>query len=272
MNGETHILESPDADPRYSQFWSDNLEKIEQLHRELQQSLLSLEKEYIRFEPSYARIEELLGVLSSLYADHRVLPGTGYLQTIQRFMQLYRGRYTRHGFDFNEIDGLLAKLKDALRENFEHFPHLARADAQTGAGAWREARLRDLDASPCKWITFNRNGSWFLAAFRQVRLVDRAHFSIAGDAGKDSLLLLVDGEKINARDLFASQNRMHEEPAFLVMIDGGARSYIASGLGKRIYAGKDLVGPRLRPYRSVRHSSLSPGRVRLFGKNHIILY
>ena len=121
---------------------------------------------------------------------------------------------------------------------------------------------------PWRWITFSRGNSWFIAPFVSLSVVPFSSCSILS-RGHDFLTLMMDDKKLTASDPFSPY--ITEEPRFIIIIDSGPRSYAAQKVGRKIYASGDMITPMIQQYVQVRSSTISRGRVRLFGLNHILL-
>lgn len=254
----------------YGELWNFNLQKIENIQSEIEKSIHDLENRYVDFETAYAGITGQLDVLSSIYSGYNTVHGAESVMRLKAVLESYRKRYTRESLDFNLVYGLLIKIADLRSASFEDFPRLAH-DETPVAVTEGEITGRDYSRMPHKWITFERNRSWFIAPFSAVTIVKSAGFAVESAEEPDYLTIDINGRDVKVKDIFV---RSLDHPGRLrcvIMLDGADRNYAADRIGRRIYAARDIIRPMVRPFRTVRSHPLSPGRLRLFGKHHLFL-
>lgn len=254
----------------YGELWNFNLQKIEHIQNEIEKSIHELENKYVDFETAYADITRQLNILSSIYSGYNVIHGTETVMRLKAVLESYRKRYTRESLDFNLVYGLLMKIGDNRNHSFEDFPSLSH-DEPPAIVAEGEESLRDYSGRRYKWVTFERNRSWFIAPFSAITIMKNIRAAVISAAEPDSLALSIDGQTVTVKDIFMRSAEHPESPRCVILLDGKRRNYAADTIGRRIYAERDIVTPMLKPFRTVRGHPLSPGRLRLFGKNHLLL-
>ncbi len=254
----------------YGELWNFNLQKIEHIHNEIEKSIHELEYKYVDFETAYADITRQLDILSSIYSGYNIIHGTEAVMRLKAVLESYRKRYTRESLDFNLVYGLLMKIADNRNTSFEDFPRLSHDELPAIVTEGEEPE-RDYAGRRHKWVTFERNRSWFIAPFSTITIMKNIRAAVISAAEPDSLALGIDGRTVTVKDLFMRSAEHPESPRCVILIDGMRRNYAADMIGRRIYADRDIVAPMLKPFRTVRCHPLSPGRLRLFGKNHILL-
>jgi hypothetical protein len=254
----------------YGELWNFNLQKIEHIHNEIEKSIHELENKYVDFETAYAEITRQLNILSSIYSGYNIIHGTETVMRLKAVLESYRKRYTRESLDFNLVYGLLLKIADNRDTSFEDFPRLSHDELPAIVTEGEESD-RDFSRRRYKWVTFERNRSWFIASFSIITIMKNIHPAVISAAEPDSLALNIDGHAVTVKDIFMRSAEYPESPRCVILMDGMSRNYAADMIGRRIYADRDLVTPMLKPFRTVRGHPLSPGRLRLFGKQHILL-
>jgi hypothetical protein len=255
----------------YEELWTFNLQKIEGIQHSVEARLHELERAQSGFDAIYEDIAEQLDLLSSIYSDYNTVEGNEYIMRLKSVLESHEKRCIRAGLDFSLVHHLLAKISDMRDRSVERFPLLSHTVYGPGKGkGTRTDNGRSL--KKFKWITFARNRSWFIASFRNIHILENGFYPIEFFDPPDLLNVNINDTVYKVRDIFTKFPRLHEAPAYYLLIDDKKRNFAADGIGRRIYADIDIVTPGLRPFAKAERNSLSPGRVRMFGINHILLY
>jgi len=253
----------------YTKFWQDNLEKISLVQKDLDRSLNQLEKEYVCFEEVYRELEEDLDLLSSLYAGLNTIEGMEYLQKLRAMIHNYKGLYTREGIDFETLNFLTMKISELRDISFEDFPLLEHIDQEKSTPP-PPGETSGYDDKPFKWITFQRNCSWFITCFNTLKIIDAEVTSCSFHKEQNIIEVSVEDRSLEALDIFGEFTSPPNNPKYFIEIDN-ERAYAADTLGKRIYSAHDIVSGKITPFNRVAHSSIASGRVRLFGRQHLFI-
>ena len=254
----------------YRELWNFTLQKMEHIQGSIENSISDLEKHYAEFESRYGEILEQVDILTSLYSSFNAIEGGESLLRLRAILESYKKRYTREGLDFNLVHRLLLKIAESRNRSFEDFPRLTHHDAATVVAGADEGTV-ETSLRRCRWITFKRNRSWFISPFRSIRILSGPDISLQGVEEPDMLVVGTGSEAVAVRDLLARSIEAASPPRHVILLDGGSRNYAADLIGKRIFADRDFITPLLVPFRKAPHNTLSPGRVRLFGKRHLLL-
>ena len=253
----------------YTQFWQDNLEKIALIQKDLDRSLNELEKQYVCFDEVYRDLEEDLDLLSSLYAGLNTIEGMEYVQKLRAMISQYRSLYTREGIDFETLNFLTLKIQELREISFEDFPVLDhRDDEKEEIAPLKEST--DYEDRPFKWISFQRNGSWFLSFFNRLKIIDAEVTSFTLIPETNRVTVSADGVPGEGIDMFGEFAAPRNDPEYFIVIDD-IHLWAADGLGKRIYAAHDIVTGKVTPLARSGGSSLVTGRARLFGRQHLYI-
>jgi hypothetical protein len=255
----------------YGDLWNYNLQKIEQIHQRIEESIRGLETGYAVFEARYADLDHQLDLLSSIYAAYNTISGLEDIMKLKAVLRTYRERYTREGMDFDLVHSLMARISDARGESFESFPALSHDSTGGTAGLSAEVR-RDYSGKKYKWITFERNRSWFIVPYRSIEIKKSSGFPVVSVEDPCFINVNVEGRIVRSRDIFVRTLDGPEKPRYILMIDGEHNNLAAGSLGREIYSDHDFITPMIRPFKKASSNALSPGRIRLFGRNHILLY
>lgn len=255
----------------YGDLWNYNLQKIEQIHQRIEESIRGLEDSYAAFESRYADLDRQLDILSSIYAGYNTITGLEDIMKLKALLRSYRERYTREGMDFDLVYSLLSRISEARSVSFESFPALSHGST-AGGPARSDIVLKDYSGKKFKWITFERNRSWFIVPFRSIEIKRSSGFPVVSVEEPDFINVSIGGCVVRSRDIFIKSQDEPEEPRYILMIDGEQNNLAAGRIGREIYSDHDFITPMIRPYKKACPNALSPGRIRLFGRNHILLY
>jgi hypothetical protein len=255
----------------FDDIWTFNLQKIEGIQHSVEARLHELEHAQSDYGEVYEDIAEQLDLLSSIYSGYNTVEGNEYILRLKSVLESHGKRCVREGLDFNLIHYLLAKISDMRDRSVERFPLLSHAAYGPGTrrGAWTDDG-RTL--KKYKWITFARNRSWFIASFTNVLILKNGVYPIESFDPPDLLNVNINDIIYKVRDIFTKFPRLQAAPAYYLLIDDRQKNFAADGIGRRIYADVDIVTPGIRPFAKAERNSLSPGRVRMFGINHLLLY
>lgn len=118
-----------------------------------------------------------------------------------------------------------------------------------------------------KWITFERNGSFFLTQFKSIEITDYSSYLIHHDH-EESHFVEFNGRNYPLIDLMKPHVSEFKTPSKLVFIDNSS-FYAADHTGREIHGSYDMITPISEPL-EVSGSYLS-GRVRLFGRRYLVI-
>ena len=230
-----------------------------------------LEDRYSDFEMIYNRIIRQMDLLSSIYSSYNAIEGGEYILRLRSVLQSYRNRYTREGLDFNLIQNLLIKIADARSSSFEQFPELYHAEKNVTV-IKDAAAGRDRLARKYKWITFERNRSWFVSPFTNSIIRKNENYPIESYEEPDFVHVGINNTVLKIKDIFSKFPERQKSPGYYLLLNDREKNFAANRIGKQIFSDKDIMTPILRPFENAEANTLTPGRVRLFGINHILLY
>ncbi len=252
----------------YSSFWQDNLEKISLVHKDLDRNLMRLEKEYVNFDRIYLELEEDLDLLSSLYSGVNTIEGMEYIQKMRSMIHNYRKRYTREGIDFETLNFLTEKINNLRDLSFEDFPVLDHIEEEKPE--IKKPEITDYSDRPFKWISFCRNGSWFLTSFGSLSIIDAETASFTMKEESNRIDAEMKGASFRAIDIFGEFTSPPKKPQYFLRIN--KECYFAADLlGKRIFARKDIISGKVTGFKMISGSNHFSGRVRIFGRQHLYI-
>ncbi len=255
----------------YSEFWNSTLSKIDSLQISVRKSADALESEYIEFNELITHLKHDIEILMSVYSGFNTIHGNELLKKLHSMIVNYHRKHITEGINFDLIYSILDKIQKQREKDFENFPVLDH-DQKSIIHYPEQKTIENevkLSTRPYKWITFRRNRSWFILPFRTCTTHTTSGFSIIHSEKPDTLWIDLDEETVKTIDFFTDYNREYIKPEFIIEINHGEKFYAADSVGRRIYSRSDIISPLLKGYRNEHRKS--PGRARLFGRNHIVL-
>lgn len=256
----------------YSEFWRVSMEKIEEIQSKLNSAVRELEKKYSGFDRIYDLIEEELNTLSSIYSNYNSIGGGGHIMKLNTLIREYKRRYTREGIDFDLIYFLLRKIDELRNRSVEEFPLLKHRKKQYREPVYREVdRVKDYLDRPYKWITYEKNRSWFISQFSELLVVNEEDTKEKVCIDNEQIQFKYRNGLFTAYDHFGTITNEKTEIKYYIIIDNGKKVYTASSVGRRLYSKKDLLKRKVEPFRKPHATKLYSGHVRVFGKRHILV-
>jgi hypothetical protein len=255
----------------YRELWNFNLQKIENIQQSIEKSINDLENKYVGFESVYESIAGQIDLLSSIYSNYNAIEGGEYVMRLKSVIASYRKRYTREDLDFDLIHDLLSAIMEKRDRSFERFPYLSHGG--------REMLVKDraFSADNCmrkkyRWVTFGRNRSWFIAPFSELVIHRNRNFPVESFEEPDFIFISISGEVLKIKDIFTKFPVWQESPRYYLLLNNMKKNFAADMIGKQIFSDSDITKSIFKPFKRTFSNPFSPGRVRLFGINHLMLY
>jgi hypothetical protein len=263
---------------KYNDFWQNSLQRIESITKDIEKELNTLEKKYFNFESVYSEIIRRVGILASIYSSHNNLKGGEYILKLKAILNNYKKRYSHGGIDFKAIYFLNSKINKLRESSFNNFPqmkhsHYVKFDSFIETGDTIDStieRYNTLKASAkYKWISYKRNGSWFLTPYQKFIIVNPGDAKIVTADSKKKIDF--ENQQIDITDIFSELVKGKEEPAnyyIIIKANNVLSCHAAYKLGRVVMSDKNFISPFLK---ALKKNKISPGRFRIFGKNHLYL-
>ena len=263
---EERILMDEDYE-LYREFWQSNLQTIHRISKELENSLIELERRSAGLDDCCAVIESKLDTLNAIYRSYATLEGDEYVLKLKALVADHRATFEKQKVSFNIIHFLLDRIREYETEKIVRFPQTERAEKKIG---YRPMQVTLAENAGYKWISFERNGSWFLARYDTARIVPAQRVFYKSDPRRGVCTMTEDGVTRDVKDIFASTPGAAEKPAAFVIVKSGTETcYAADRTGKRVIASSDVLAKKIEPFTS--ESSFASGFVRIAGTRYILL-
>jgi len=252
----------------YNETWCFNLQKLEEIQNDLTRSFRQLEIKYQGFDSIYTKVEEALDVLSSLYAGFNTVEGREYILKLRALVSAYKKRYTTSGINFTLIDFLSARIRELRDRSFSDFPVL-----KHGPATDERDRVpgKIIDGRPFRYVTFMRRGSWFIAGFSDIAVHGPGQFEVVSAPDGHSLTVRTGEHTVTAADYFSAYSKEQKDPSCIISINGRTKHYAADIIGKKVFSRHDIITPLVTPFTKNISARTFLGRVKIFGKNHLMI-
>jgi len=262
---------------KYREFWQNNLQGIDSITKNLENDLFKLEKKYSDFESIYDEIMDQIDILSSIYSNFNSIQGQEYILSLKSLLKEYKKKHTHDGMNFNAIYYLHSKISELTNNSINKFPKLNHSsNIYTENNKKIETHLYTNRYTnrirPHKWITFFRNGSWFITPYMEIQIVKFNDAEIFSSYESDTMFIKIDGKLLEVIDLFSKSPEWCDKHItyFLIITQNvEIKCYAVNKIGKKILAKKNFIKAALKPFK--KKNLISSGCLRLFGKNHIYI-
>jgi len=251
----------------YNEFWNNNLQKIEEIQNKLNKSLGAIENQYMELNKLFDIFTEEINVLASIYSNFNSIEGKDYILKLKSIGASYKKRFQEEEIDLKTIYFLIEKINKLRDESFENFPIITHLDEEEKKEKFKGNLNSNYEGRPFKWITFQRNGSFFIIKFSQVDIIDKNQFKkITKEDNR--LYITTEDKNYNPIDFFPKENNSDAE---LIIEINNDTSFLADKLGKKIYSRRDFIFTKIEPFKQKLSNNPFYGKVKIFGKNHLFI-
>ncbi|HPS58965.1 MAG TPA: hypothetical protein PK514_12745 [Spirochaetota bacterium] len=247
--------------PQYSVFVNDNRKILTDINRqftdiitevsERQKSLSSLVDELIR-------LAEISVTIHHQYTDRT---GDEEIYKLKSVLTALKKHAKADKIHIQTAEYLANRVDTLINSAFESIdPELQKKKAETTPLTPHGSDLKH------KWLTFTRNGSWFILPYETVNIIEPDPESLY--ARDSNHFIKTDDTEYEIADMMCSPAGEFRLPAYLVRIDEADFYYASDFNGREIYASSDIVSPLVKPLTG-HAESIYLGRVRLFGVKYL---
>jgi len=211
------------------------------------------------------RVEELVILVDSANAAFANYNKKEILEIILKLKSL-AGLSKKNRYEDEKIlssaKRLIEKLKKETPKIFHEIEKSDVIDAEKPIEQTEEAPKKN---AKFKWIIFERNKSLFIAPFKNIEIINTENKNFQYE---HNYAVFFDGDKkISAIDLL--QSNIASIPPKKILIIDFDKYYAADKIGREIHSSSDILLDMVNS--SKIKNEIFAGRVRLFGKNHILL-
>jgi len=266
------LMDVNKPDNQYSIFRHDNINLISEISRTLETEIDSIMHKLNSLNSNINSMHNGLDSLNRIYFSFHSMAGTEALIRLKILIQRFKSDSEKNRSRIAAAHFLIKKIQDFIDnkeyKNFEPFRTEIGYIQETIADQLQSESLKP--EMKFKWITFSRNNSWFITGFKNLEIIEVKQKLDENVIDNRISLETLNREKIEAIDLMR-RNSFSPTPKFGIRLSSDGEFYAADIKGKEIYSMTDFITPMISIIEKKR-SPLYTGRVRLFGKNHLLLF
>lgn len=253
--------------PAYSEFSGSNEQFLSELTGTLRDILKDLNSRNSLDDDIFKKLSDTIEVSNAIFRSFSNHEGLELILRLKSISDLYKKNLNNNTNLVRIAEHVLKKL-DKFNSTFYHeatsdeipYPEFP-AEIQTD----EKDSGRDLQY---KWITFERNGSLFIARFSILEIIETPLIQ-KEDNTEPPPFYEHRGKIISLTDLMRTPGSEFIPPVKLLIIDQGKYCYAADHTGREIHGTYDMISPNIEPLEI--ESRLLSGRVRIFGRRYLVL-
>jgi hypothetical protein len=253
----------------YREFWERNRDYFGQISHDLEKRLISLEKHSLQFKDIYVEIESAISALMTTYKNDTHAVAHEFLLKMFAHIKDHRKEIEKQQISFNVIHFLLEKIHSYEEERYSRFPSVNQPDEMTTTSKVRLTHYEE--TKPFKWITFSRNGSWFIVPYQQLDIVPYRIVPFVADPHTPQNSIEFNDRSYIVHDIFSTTlGAPPPDPScYIIVHNRESFCFAADRKGKRYLSSGNLVGKKMEPFDS--QIGFATGFIRLGGTRHICL-
>lgn len=260
----------------YNTFWQTNLETIDKITQKLEKKILELDNKSVKINNFFKELETEIDTLCSIYSCFNTFAGKGYILKLKAILTNQMQHFKSANMKFDTIYFLIEKINALRNNNFENFPVLKHFDTKTPETIPEKTIESPTNVikwnhenAAFKWISFKRNGSWFIIPYN-TKLYIQAKFAEYNTDNKDNPFILYNNTKYQVTDLFAKANTIYKSEAkIFICLNNKSECFSADKIGKVFISNKNFISMKTKKFNI--NSSLAEGYIKFCGKRYILL-
>ncbi len=252
----------------YSEFKSENLRILNEVRvrlDDLTDKLLELtEKQREELKEAADSID----AINSIYSNFNNPPETVDVRALLHVAEELDRSSFQGRESLTSLRLLIKKIYDSISISMDdEYPFKGSAAAGEIAS---DKDSFDPASKKFKWITFQRNKSWFITDFNTMEVVKSEELEAEFDKNRIITAFKIGSKKIFLNDAMIPSPDLYSSPYYVIIIDSGKRAYAADLKGREIYSSKDLFSDFTDQSVQLKKGCYR-GWLRLFGRNHIYI-
>jgi len=250
--------------PAYTDYTGTNEQFLSELACTIRDIIKDLNERNSITDDIFSRLSETINVSNAVFRTFSNHEGLELILRLKSISELYKKNLNNNSNLIRIAEHLLKKL-EKFNNTFYHelssneiiYPELPHYIPQDEYGFKKELYF--------KWITFERNGSFFISRFNQLDIADYPYQESSGT----NYEIFYNGKTIALTDLMKTPDIEIKLPSKVLIIDKGKYSYAADLQGREIHGTYDMISPLIEQL-DVQNRNFS-GRVRIFGRRYLVL-
>jgi hypothetical protein len=252
----------------YKDFRNAGIVAVDSIRTILEQRLFEIEKRTQNITSLYSEVFTSLNHLIALHENLGATEETDYLKKIFSYATEHQHTVASQHASFNIIHFLIEKIRD--NDSFRTVYSAHDFNNQTHNDS--ETVIYSEQTHPCKWIGFERSGSFFLIRFDRGEKIPYRIAPFVPDMKNYTNYIEYNGIKYKVIDPFIlSLSRPPVDPLQYLFItrNGKTSCYAVDKIVRRYLAPRDFITEKIKPFRIT--SAFSKGTVKLEGKRYIVI-
>ncbi len=253
----------------YEKFIDQNRSLINEELSKISYELGKIEQDYIPIESYYNKIKEQVDNLSKIVSNFNSLQGEENLQKIRTIIKRNEKCLISNGFDFDTLKMLIQNIKD--KTNSKDLTPVYNKEEIKIETEISSQISKEHKNYPFKWISFFKSGSWFMIKFKTIEVVEVLDFDFKYTKNSNNVEVTNKDNKFLILDPFSRTEQKNENPEKILFINSEKTGIGAAKTGKIIYAKDDFISNIKTELSEEIHSNFVEGRVKIFGKSHLLI-
>ncbi len=260
------IKDTINEHPVYTDFSVSNEKFLSEITESLRDIINDLNSRNSVTDEIFCRLSETIEISNAVFRSLSSSEGLELVLRLKALSSLYKRNLSENS-NLTSIAGHILKKLEKFNSTFYH----QGSSDEIHKPELPEAAITGSDDTAgdyfYKWVTFERNGSLFIAQYRSLEIKDFTHTMSHKPAGP-----LQDYEADSTRfqiiDLMKTPERESRAPSKLLLINN-RYCYAADLTGREIHGSYDMLSPLIEPLDM--SGSYFSGRVRLFGRRYLVI-
>ncbi len=247
--------------PEYSVFIDDNRNILSDINRQvldITTALSEKQKTASGLIDELIRLAEISVTIHQQYTDNT---GDGEIFKLKSVLATLKKHTMADSIHIQTAEYLIQRIEKLINSAFTSLdPELVKEKHECPEHREPAADLK------YKWLTFIRNGSWFILPYKHLKIFEADPAFIKRKDGKN--YITVNDNEFEITDMMSLPGSEFRLPASLLQIDSADFLYASDFNGREVHASSDIVSSMIKPLKD-HAESIYKGRVRLFGVKYL---
>lgn len=252
--------------PLYTEFSVSNEKYLSEITESLKDIIDDLNSRNSVNDEILNKLSETIDISNAVFRSLSSSEGLELVLRLKAISSLYKKNLSENS-NLTSIAGHILKKLDMFNSTFYH--QGSSDEIHKAELPYTEISL-SVDAAVdlfYKWITFERNGSLFIAQYRSLIIKEFVH-TAAVEPVEQLKDYEADGIRFQIIDLMKSPDREAKVPSKLLLINN-RYCYAADYTGRELHGSYDMISPIIEPLDAA--GIYFSGRVRLFGRRYLVI-
>jgi|GEM_PF-1035276 hypothetical protein len=249
--------------PQYSVFVNDNRKILTEINRQFIDIINDVSERHKSLTSQVEELIRLAEISITIHGQYTDITGDEEILKLKSLLAALKRHALTDKIHIQTAAYLTAKIDRLIHSAFESI------DPELVKNKHKDCAMYPQNAGELKfkWITFTRNGSWFIVPYHTLEVIEPDPGSLFSD-GSRYFIKTAEGS-CEIADMMSSPAAEFRLPAYLLRIDGADFCYASDFNGREIHASADIISPLVKPITEHTECAYS-GRVRIFGTRYLL--